>query len=358
MARVSNFMAGPAGLPLPVLEKAQAALLDYEGSGMSIMENSHRSKTFETVHNAALGLMKELLGVPDGYKTLFLQGGASGQFAIIPMNFLPAGRSADYILTGHWSERALAEAQIVGKARVAGSTAELKYTRVPTDGELSLDPHAAYVHLTTNNTIYGTEWHRLPSFGDVPLIADASSDILSRKTDVSKFAMLYAGAQKNIGPSGVVVVIIKESLVEAGRKDIPVIFQYGTHAKNNSLYHTPPSFGIYLLKEMLSWVKSVGGLAQVEAWNAEKARLLYAAIDGRADLYHCPVDAGSRSLMNVVFRLPSEALDNRFVVEAEKAGMVGLKGYRTMGGVRASLYNAVTVADVQKLVDFMAAFQP
>jgi phosphoserine aminotransferase len=357
MSRVANFTAGPAALPLPVLEEAQRELLDYQGSGMSIMENSHRSKTFEAVHTEALSLLKELLAVPDGYQILFMQGGASQQFAMVPLNFLPAGKSADYLITGHWSERAIEEAQLLGKARIAGTGKATGFMRIPTAGELELDPQAAYVHMTTNNTIYGTEWASEPATGGVPLIADASSDFLSRRVDVKKYGMIYAGAQKNIGPSGVLVGIVRQDLIDGARKDIPSIFRYATFAKNNSLFNTPPTFAIYLVRGVLRWVKGQGGLEKIEAQNADKAKRLYGAIDAAADYYKSPVDRGSRSLMNVVWRLPSEPLEEKFVKDAEKAGLVGLKGHRSVGGIRASIYNAVSVADVQKLCDFMAEFR-
>jgi phosphoserine aminotransferase len=357
MARVANFTAGPAALPLPVLEEAQRELLDYQGTGMSIMENSHRSKTYEAVHNEAIALTKELLGVPDGYQVLFMQGGASQQFAMVPMNLLPAGKSADYLITGHWSERAFDEAQLVGKVRIAGTGKATGFMRIPQASELELDPQAAYLHMTTNNTIYGTEWFTEPATNGVPLIADASSDFLSRKIDVKKYAMIYAGAQKNIGPSGIVLGILRQDLIDGARKDIPTIFRYATFAKNNSLYNTPPTFAIYLVRGVLRWVKAQGGLDKIEAINLDKANRLYAAIDAAPDYWKCPVDKGSRSRMNVVWRLPNEALEEAFVKQAEKAGLVGLKGHRSVGGLRASIYNAVSVGDVQKLCDFMAEFR-
>jgi phosphoserine aminotransferase len=357
MARVANFTAGPAALPLSVLEEAQKELLDFQGSGMSIMENSHRSKTYEVVHNEAIALTRELLAVPEGYEVLFIQGGASHQFAMIPLNLLPAGKSADYIITGHWSERAIDEANLLGKARIAGTSKASNFMKIPSQGELELDPQAAYVHITTNNTIYGTEWFEEPAVGGVPLIADASSDFLSRRLDVKKYAMIYAGAQKNIGPSGVVMAIMKKELVDAGRKDIPTIWRYGTYAKNNSLYNTPPTFAIYLVRGVLRWAKAQGGLANIEEINADKAKRLYGAIDAAPGYYKCPVDQAARSRMNVVWRLPSEALEDKFVKDGEKAGLVGLKGHRSVGGIRASLYNAVSTADVQKLCDFMTDFK-
>jgi phosphoserine aminotransferase len=356
MTRVANFTAGPAALPLPVLEQARDELLDFEGTGMSIMENSHRSKTYERVHEEALALLRELMAVPSSHQILFLQGGARGQFAMVPLNFLSSGKSADYLLTGVWSEGAFEEAKILGSARAAGSTKGVGYARVLRQEELELDPNAAYVHMTTNNTIYGTQWRREPDVGSVPLVADASSDILSRAIDVSKYALIYAGAQKNIGPSGVVVVIAREDFLSSARKDIPQVWRYATHAKAGSLWHTPPTFAIYLMRGVLRWVKSVGGLAQIERWNDEKAELLYSTIDADPEYWRCPVERESRSKMNVVWRLPSEALDEKFVKEATAAGLVGLKGYRTVGGIRASIYNAVSVADVRRLCDFMKAF--
>lgn len=357
MTRVINFNPGPAALPLAALERARDELLDFQGTGMSIMEHSHRGKEYESVHNEAISLLRELLEIPSDYHVLFLQGGASQQFAMVPMNILPPGRSADYIITGGWSEKAFEEAQRVGTVRQAANTKEGKiFTRIPRQDELSLDPQAAYVHITTNNTLYGTQWHWIPDTGKVPLVADMSSDFLWKKFDVKKFGLIYAGAQKNIGPSGVVVVVIHQSLVEAGRKDIPVIFRYETHAKNNSLYNTPPTFAIYMVRNVLSWVKSIGGLQEIERRNREKGALLYGAIDARPDFFRAPVQKDSRSFMNVVFRLPSEELETEFVNAAKKEGMVGLKGHRSTGGIRVSMYNAVTVENVKTLVDFMDRF--
>jgi phosphoserine aminotransferase len=357
MARVHNFNAGPAGLPLPALERAQRELLDFEGTGMSIMEHSHRGKAYEAVHNEAIGLVKDLLSVPDDYHVLFLQGGASQVFATLPMNLLPAGKSADYLVTGGWAEKALEEAQRVGTARAAANTSVGKsFTRIPRPDEITLDPAAAYVHMTTNNTLFGTQWHGLPSVGRVPLIADMSSDFMWKPFDVSKFGMVYAGAQKNIGPSGVVVVVIRKDLVDAGRKDVPIIFRYATHAANNSLYNTAPTFSIYLIRNVLAYTKDIGGLAEMERRNRRKASLLYAAIDENPEFYRGPVEKESRSTMNVVFRLPSEDLEKRFVAEAAKKHMVGLAGHRLTGGIRASLYNAVPYESVETLVSFMKDF--
>ena len=356
--RVINFNAGPAALPLPALERARDEFLDFKGSGMSIMEHSHRGKEYEAVQNEAVALLKELLSLPDSHRVLFLQGGASLQFAMVPMNFLPLGGSADYVITGTWSEKALAEAQLLGTPRVAATTVgpDKRYTRIPKPAELKLDPKAAYVHITSNNTIFGTQWQDFPSSGSVPLIADMSSDFLWRRFDGSRFGLVYAGAQKNLGPSGVVVVIGSQELIARGRKDIPKILRYSTYAENDSLYNTPPTFAIYMVRNVLSWVKSVGGLTQIESWNREKAKILYAALDKMSGFYKAPVEKDSRSTMNIVFRLPNEALEERFVAEAKKNGMVGLKGHRSAGGIRISAYNAVTVDNIKTLVSFMERF--
>ncbi|WP_224246332.1 3-phosphoserine/phosphohydroxythreonine transaminase [Hyalangium gracile] len=356
--RVINFNAGPAGLPLPALERAREELLDFQGSGMSIMEHSHRGKEYEAVHNEAISLLTELLAIPPTHQVLFLQGGASQQFAQVPMNYLTPEASADYLMTGVWSEKALDEARYYGKPRIAATAInkEKRYTRVPAQAELQLDPAATYVHMTSNNTIYGTQWHTFPEVGRVPLVADMSSDLLWKPIDVSRFAFIYAGAQKNVGPSGIVLIVVDKEFMARGRQDIPKIFRYTTYAENNSLYNTPPTFAIYLCRNVLAWIKDVGGLKQIEQWNREKGDLLYGAIDRHADFYRAPVEKGSRSYMNVVFQLPTEALNDTFVSEAKKAGMVGLKGHRSTGGIRVSLYNAVTVDNVKALVSFMDQF--
>ncbi|MBI5514356.1 MAG: 3-phosphoserine/phosphohydroxythreonine transaminase [Deltaproteobacteria bacterium] len=357
MARVINFNAGPAGLPLAALERARDEFLDFEGSGMGILEHSHRGKQYEGVHNEAIALLRELLGGTEDHEVLLLQGGASQAFATVPMNFLHPGRSADYVLTGGWSEKAFEEAQRVGSARVACSTAVNKrYARIPTQDELKLDPSACYAHITTNNTLFGTQWRRTPNTGAVPLVADMSSDFLWRPTDVRPYALIYAGAQKNLGPSGVTVFLIRKDLLATARKDLPKIFRFGVHAENNSLYNTPPTFAVYLMRNVLAWARSLGGLEAVGARNAEKARTLYGAIDARPEFYRCPVEEGSRSAMNVVFRLPTEALEEDFVAEAKKAGMVGLKGHRSVGGIRVSLYNAVEPSHVATLAAFLGDF--
>jgi len=357
MARVMNFNAGPAALPLAALERAQKELLDLGGTGMSVIEHSHRGKAYEAVHNEAIALTRELYGVPDSYDVLLLQGGASQQFAVVPMNLLAQGKSADYVLTGAWSQKAYKEAKTVGTVRVAATTEkDKKFGRIPKQSELELDPGAAYVHITTNNTIFGTQWHDIPET-QAPLVADMSSDIMWRPTDVTKFGLIYAGAQKNLGPSGLVLVIVKKELVAEGRKDIPAIFQYRTHSENNSLYNTPPTFSVYILRNVLDGVKKAGGLAQVEKVNREKAKLLYDVIDGRSDLYASPVDKDSRSVMNVVFTLQTPELEAEFLAEAQKRGMAGLKGHRSVGGMRASIYNAVPLEWVQALADFMSGFK-
>jgi phosphoserine aminotransferase len=358
MERAKNFNAGPAALPRKALERAQAELLDLAGTGMSVMEHSHRGKAYEAVHNEAISLVRELLAVPSQYDILLLQGGASQQFAVVPMNLLPAGKSADYVLTGSWSQKAYKEAKSVGTVRVAGTTEkDGKFGRIPAASELTFDANAAYAHITSNNTIFGTQWHEFPNTGSVPLVADMSSDIMWRPFDVSKFGLIYAGAQKNLGPSGLVVVIVRKDLVEGGRKDIPAIFQYRTHAENNSLYNTPPTFSIYVLRNVLDQIKQEGGLSAVEKKNREKAALLYSAIDARPDFYSSPVEKASRSTMNVVWTLKTPELETEFLAEAKKQKMEGLKGHRSVGGMRASIYNAVPVEDVKALADLMLKFK-
>ena len=356
--RAHNFNAGPAGLPLPALERARDELLDFEGSGMSIMEHSHRGPQYEAVHNEAIALLTSLLGVPDTHCVLFLSGGASLQFAMVPMNFLGPGQSADYVMTGVWSEKALDEAKLLGTARVAASTRadDGRYYRVPTQAELKADPAAAYLHTTSNNTIYGTQFHQHLEGAGVPHVCDMSSDFLAAPLDVSKFDLIYAGAQKNLGPSGVLVVVARKSLLARGRTDIPKILRYGTHLDANSLYNTPPTLAIYLMRNVLGWIQGQGGLAGMKARNTKKADLLYGALDRMGDYFTTPVEKSSRSVMNIVFRLPSAALDSKFADEANRAGLIGLKGHRSAGGIRVSAYNAVSVADIEALVSFMESF--
>jgi phosphoserine aminotransferase len=356
MSTVCNFNAGPAMLPPPVLEQVQAELRDYQGRGMSIMEMSHRSKEYEAVNAEAEARFKRLLGVGDGYRALFVQGGASTQFAMVPMNFLPPGGSADFLMTGAWAEKAYEEANALGAARVAGSTREGGYRRVPRPDEITLSPSPAYVHLTTNETIQGIQWGEIPDVGERPLVADMSSDILSRPVDGSRFSLIYAGAQKNLGPSGVTAVLLRESWLARANKGVPTMLRYATHLKNNSLYNTPPAFGVYVLNLVLGWIDQQGGLPAVAQRNTRKAQLLYDAIDQSGGFYKGHAEAGSRSQMNVTFRLGSKALEKQFLAEAQAAAMVGLAGHRSVGGVRASIYNAVGVEACTALAGLMKDF--
>ena len=356
-ARAFNFNAGPAALPLAALERAQAELLDFGGTGMSIMEMSHRSKEYEAVHNKVKTLLAELLGIPADYEILFLQGGASLQFAMVPMNFLPAGKQAGYVLTGSWGEKAYAEAKLIGEAFVAASAKEGNYRRIPAPEELTYGPDTAYLHLTSNNTIHGTQWRSFPATGDIPLVADMSSDILAQPVDVGKFSLIYAGAQKNLGPSGVTVVILRRSLLETANAKLPTMLRYGTHVKDNSLYNTPPTFGIYLMGLVLDWVAEQGGAAAIARKNREKAALIYGAIDGSGGFYTGHAQPEHRSLMNITFRLTSEELEKKFLAEAKQAGFVGLAGHRSVGGCRASAYNAVPYEACFALQDFMTKFR-
>ena len=356
MPAVLNFNAGPAMLPPPVLEQVQAELRDYHGRGMSIMEMSHRSKEYEAVNAGAEASFKRLLGVGDGHRVVFVQGGASTQFAMLPMNFLPPGATADYLMTGAWSDKALEEAAALGRARAAASTKADGYRRVPRPDEINLSPESAYVHLTSNETIQGVQWHGFPDVGGRPLVADMSSDILSRPIDASKFALIYAGAQKNLGPSGVTAVLLREAWLAKASKGVPTMLRYATHVKNNSLYNTPPSFGVYILGLVLQWVEKTGGVSAMAERNAGKARLVYDAIDGSGGYYRGHAAPESRSQMNVTFRLPDEAKEKQFLSEAQAAGMVGLAGHRSVGGVRASLYNAVPPEACQALASFMREF--
>ena len=355
-ARIFNFAAGPAVLPLEVLEEAQRDLVSLPGVGMSVLEISHRSKTFDAIIQGCERDMRTLAGIPDDYKVLFLQGGASLQFSMVPMNLLPAGGSADYIVTGVWSQKAVKEAKRVGAVRIAGSTEAERFTRVPKQAELTLDPDAAYVHMTSNNTIYGTEWHALPDTGNVPLVSDMSSDIFSRPIDVKRHAFIYAGAQKNLAPAGVTLVIVREDLLERSQPSLHTTLSYKVHADNNSLYNTPPVFAIYVMRLVMTWLLKNGGLAAVEQKNARKANTLYAEID-RTGFYRGHAAPDSRSRMNVTFRLPSEELEQKFVKEATAAGLDGLKGHRSVGGLRASIYNAFPEAGVDALVSFMQEFE-
>ncbi len=358
MTRKINFNAGPAGLPLPVLEEAREQFVDFRGTGMALVEHSHRGKAYEAVHQEALALFAQLAELPPTHSTILLQGGASLQFAMLPMNFLSAGRSADYLVTGHWAKTAFSEAGKVATARKAADTmnADKTFTRLPAAEEIQADPKAAYLHLTTNNTIFGTQWHAAPDARGVPLVADMSSDILSRPVDAAKYSLIYAGAQKNLGPAGLTVVVVKTDWLKSARADLPDILRYQKHLDAQSLYHTPPVFAIYLFGLNLKWIKSQGGAAGMAARNKAKADALYGALDRLAGFYRTPAEKSARSRMNVVFRTPSPELDEAFAAEAAKAGMEGLKGHRSAGGLRASLYNAVSLGDVATLVSFLEDF--
>ena len=357
MARVINFSAGPATLPLPVLEYAHNEFLDHEGTGMSLIEHSHRGAAYAKVHAEAKALFKELMQVPDSHEVLFMQGGATAQFALAPLNLRGDGQSADYIMTGAWSDKAMAEAKITGEAREAGTgKVDGKYIRVPTQRELDLDPDAAYAHITSNNTIMGTQFHEYPDTGDVPLVADMSSDILWRPIDVSKFGLIYAGAQKNLGPSGITVLILRKDLAERSPNTIPKIFRYKTILDGDSLQNTIPTFPVYMVRNVLRWVRDLGGAEAMEKRNREKAGYIYGMIEETPDVFHCPVEPASRSLMNPVFRLPTEELEKQLIAEAAEAGMVGIKGHRSVGGIRTSIYNAMEPSNVQKFVDFAKSF--
>jgi phosphoserine aminotransferase len=354
--RIYNFSAGPAMLPVPVLEEAQRDLVALPGVGMSVMEISHRSKPFDEIFQRAEGEMRSLAGIPSNYKVLFLQGGASLQFSMVPMNLLTAGSTADYILTGDWGKKALKEAKKVGATNVAATTEDGNFKRIPKQSELKLTPGAAYVHYTSNNTIHGTEWHAVPDVGATPLVCDASSDIFSRPIDVSKFGLVYAGAQKNLGPSGLTVVIIREDLLARSADALPTMLNYKVQAENGSLYNTPPVFGIYILGLVLKWLNGNGGLAAIDTVNARKAKALYDELD-RTSFWHPHADKDSRSRMNVTFRLPNEDLNKAFVKESTAAGFDGLKGHRSVGGMRASIYNAFPEQGIADLVQFMREFE-
>ncbi|MEI7744307.1 MAG: 3-phosphoserine/phosphohydroxythreonine transaminase [Chloroflexota bacterium] len=355
--RIYNFSAGPAVLPLPVLEEVQRDLISLPGVGMSVMEISHRSKPFEAIIGAAEADIRALAGIPDNYKVLFLQGGATLQFSMVPLNLLAEGQTADYIMTGSWATKALKEAKRVGATHETGSTADTGYNRIPSDAELQFTPGAAYVHMTSNNTIEGTEWHRLPQVPDgVPLVSDASSDIFSGPIDVAKHGLIYAGAQKNLGPSGVTLVIIREDLLARSQKSLHTMLNYSVHAENGSLYNTPPAFGVYVLGLVAKWALAQGGLDGIAALNGRKGGKLYAELD-RTGFWRPTAQQDSRSLMNVTFRLGTEDLEKQFIKEATAAGFDGLKGHRDVGGMRASIYNAFPEAGVDALVAFMTEFE-
>jgi phosphoserine aminotransferase len=356
--RVHNFNAGPAVLPLPVLQQIQSEMLNYRGSGMCVMEMSHRSKWFEDILAQTEADLRKLLGLPAAYSVIFLQGGAHLQFAMVPMNLRSKDASADYVETGTWSQGAIKEAQKLGRVRVAASSKDSKFDHIPAQSDLQLDPKAAYLHFTSNNTIYGTEWAGEPVPPPrVPLVCDASSDILSRPIDVTKYGLIYGGAQKNIGPSGVTIVIVRTDLLERTPPDLPVMLDYRLMAEKQSLYNTPPTFAIYVAGLVLQRLLGIGGLAEIDRRNAAKASLLYKTIDESGGFYRGHARPDSRSRMNATFRLPDEQLEKEFVKLAESEGMVGLAGHRSVGGIRASMYNALPLESVEALAQFMIEFQ-
>jgi len=356
--RAFNFNAGPAALPLSVLERIREEVLDYRGTGMSVMELSHRSPEFEAINNAAEQNLRKLLAIPDEYAVIFVQGGGSMQFSMVPMNLALAGKPVDVIHTGAWTAKAIGELKKGTPHHIAGSTEAEKFARVPRPEELKLSREASYLYICTNNTIEGTQYHALPQSA-APLVADMSSDIASRPVDVGKFGLIFAGAQKNLGPSGVTVVILRKDLAERADKNLPTVLQYRTHIKEKSLYHTPPTFAVYVLGLVTEWIAAEGGLAGVHKRNEAKARLLYETIDGSGGYYRCPVDRASRSLMNVVFRVAGgdEAAEKEFAKGAARANLVGTPGHRSVGGMRISLYNAVELDAVEALVAFMREFE-
>jgi phosphoserine aminotransferase len=355
MARIHNFNAGPAAMPLEVIEKAREELTDLGGIGMSVMEISHRSKEFQAIVDGAEAGIRRLMKVPEDYAVLFLQGGASLQFAMLPLNLRRPGKSADYVATGSWATRAIKEARITGPVNVAWSGKADRYARIPGPAELRLLPDAEYVHICSNETIGGIRWTRFPET-EAPLVVDMSSDILSREVDITRMAVAYAGAQKNLGPSGLAVVILRRDLAQRVPESVPLFFRYTTHIADGSLYNTPNTWAIYMLKLTCEWMEARGGVAAMERENERKAATLYQVLDS-SDFWSSPVEAESRSIMNVVWRLGTEELEARFIAETKAAGMVGLKGHRSVGGIRASIYNAVPAASVEALAEFMREFE-
>jgi phosphoserine aminotransferase len=356
--RAFNFNAGPGALPLSVLERIREELLDWRGSGMSVMEMSHRSPEFESINADAEARLRKLLAIPDDYAVIFLQGGGSLQFTMVPMNLCLPGKPVDVLHTGMWTAKAIGELKKGVLHNIAASSESEKFARLPRQDEMKFSSDASYVHICTNNTIEGTQWKTLPDVGKAPLVADMSSDIASRPLDVKKFGLIFAGAQKNLGPSGVTIVIVRKDLAERADKNLPTLMQYRTEIKEKSLYHTPPTFAIYIVGLVLEWIEAEGGLAGISARNDAKAKLLYDTIEGDG-FYSCPVQRESRSKMNVVFRVAGgdEAVEKKFTKEAEAAGMVGTPGHRSVGGMRVSLYNAVNLEAVQTLTNFMREFQ-
>ncbi|MCG8480813.1 MAG: 3-phosphoserine/phosphohydroxythreonine transaminase [Spirochaetales bacterium] len=354
--RKYNFYAGPSTLPVEVLEELKGELVDYNGEGLSMIETSHRSPMYDAVHTETVALFRELLRIPEHYKVLFVGGGATLQFGMVPLNLLTAGRTADYTLSGAWAKKAFGDAKKVGAARLIWDGSEDGFTTLPDAAQITVPADSAYVHLTSNETIGGVQWKSFPKTGPIPLVADMSSDILSRPLNIEDFGIIYAGAQKNIGPSGVTVVVIREDVAEGSNENLPAYLRYKTHADKGSLYNTPPVFSIYAVNKVLKWLKGKGGVEGIQKLNAEKSSALYGAIDGSGGFYTCPVDKAVRSDMNVVFRLPTEELEKEFIAEAKSRDMLGLKGHRDVGGCRASIYNAVSLAGVEVLTAFMDEF--
>jgi len=355
--RVYNFNPGPSTLPLDVLKTIQTELLDYRNTGMSVMEISHRSPEYDEINNQAIALIKKLMGLGDNYHVIFVGGGASTQFAHIPLNFLKEGKVAAYVDTGTWSTKAINEAKNIGDVHLAASSKDGGYTYVPMGNEIDYPNDAAYLHLTSNNTIKGTQYHEFPDSGSVPLICDMSSDILSHQVDFNQLAMFYAGAQKNLGPSGVTLVVLRNDMLERINNGLPTIFDYRTHAEKKSLFNTPPSFTIYVVKLILEWIQDQGGLKAVEDNNRKKKNIIYNLIDANPDYFRAPVRENSRSWMNIVFRLSSEELEQKFISGAKAEGLIGLKGHRSVGGIRVSLYNAMTLEGAEKVAEFMENFR-
>jgi len=356
MKRIFNFNAGPSTLALAVLEKAQQEFVDYQGKGMSILEMSHRSPEYSEVHEQAISLVKELLELPENYTVLYLGGGATLQFSMIPLNLLTKNTSCDFTLTGTWAKKALADAEKVGHVNVVFDGSENNFTRLPDPAELQLDRQSAYLHLTSNETIEGLQWQTWPDAGNVPIVCDMSSDIMSRRLPIEKFGLIYAGAQKNLGPAGVTLVIIRDDVLDACATDLTAYLSYHIHVKKNSMYNTPPVFAIYIIKLVLEGLKQMGGILAAEKLCEQRSSLLYSTINQSAEFYRCPVPGFCRSKMNVVFRLPSEDLEKTFIAEAAQQGMGGLKGHRSVGGCRASIYNSMPIEGVKALTDFMQDF--
>ncbi len=356
MARIHNFSAGPSTLPLPALEEAAEKLVEFEDSGMSLIEMSHRSKIYDSVHNEALNLSREILDIPEDFHILFLQGGATFQFGMIPMAFLKDGMTADYINTGSWAKKAVGDSKIIGTTNIIWDGEDNSFTRIPKQEELQFTKDAAYVYICSNETIGGIQWQDFPDTGNAPLVVDMSSDVMSRPLPWDKIDMMFAGTQKNLAPSGMALIVMKKSFMENARTDLPAYLRYDIHADKDSLYNTPPTFVIWMTTLTLRWIKSIGGMKEIESRRDEKAKIIYDEIDNSSGYYSSPVDQGSRSKMNVVWRLPSEDLEKKFIAEADKDGLSGLKGHRSVGGCRASIYNAMPVEGVKALAGFMNDF--